>query len=311
MLVTGALVTGALPRRPASARRALTPERGRFGSAAEGRRGAPARGRARGRAGRAAAAERSPGEALALLQIEVALEMSCGKCVAGVEEALRNVPGVVSYDVSLERQAATVQASCESSAVVDAIQKAGFAARAIGFGNANAATLLGAADGGAALAERLGTDLRTLKQSLAAVAEFKGEPYGHGSVTGVVRFVQVDESAAVVEAHLEGLRPNGSYDLTVRVSGDTTAGVASAGGVHTAVFMGAVASPTGNLDLPPQPCACELRTWDVIGRAFAVVPTGGADAATAATAVLARSALTGENSAKRICACDGTVLWEA
>jgi len=34
-------------------------------------------------------------------------------------------------------------------------------------------------------------DLRTLRQSLAAVAEFKGESWNHGHVVGVVRFVQV------------------------------------------------------------------------------------------------------------------------
>ena len=33
-------------------------------------------------------------------------------------------------------------------------------------------------------------DLRTLRQSLAAVSEFKGESWGHRDVVGVVRFVQ-------------------------------------------------------------------------------------------------------------------------
>ena len=40
-------------------------------------------------------------------------------------------------------------------------------------------------------------DLRTLRQSLAAVAEFKGETWNHGSVVGVVRFVQVRRLDAV------------------------------------------------------------------------------------------------------------------
>ena len=47
-------------------------------------------------------------------------------------------------------------------------------------------------------ARALGMDLRTLRQSLAAVAEFKGETWNHGSVVGVVRFVQVRAGRALV-----------------------------------------------------------------------------------------------------------------
>lgn len=41
------------------------------------------------------------------------------------------------------------------------------------------------------LAEALGLDMRTLRQSLAAVVEYKGREWGQGDVIGVVRFVQV------------------------------------------------------------------------------------------------------------------------
>ena len=81
------------------------------------------------------------------------------------------------------------------------------------------------------LAVRLGTDLRTLRQSLAAVAEFKGEVYGHGDVAGVVRFVAVNESTCLVEGAVQGLVPHGKYAVTVRTYGDTTRGVASTGDV--------------------------------------------------------------------------------
>ena len=72
------------------------------------------------------------------------------------------------------------------------------------------------------LAARLGTNLRTLHQSLAAVAEFKGETYGHGSIAGVVRFVQVDEETCVV-GRVSGLEPGRAYAVTVRAFGDVTA----------------------------------------------------------------------------------------
>lgn len=88
------------------------------------------------------------------------------------------------------------------------------------------------------LARTLGMDLRTLRQSLAAVAEFKGETWNHGSVVGVVRFVQVrcvalfiaggacDDAACPqvngvstrVEGALEGLTP-GRHALAVHSYG--------------------------------------------------------------------------------------------
>lgn len=46
------------------------------------------------------------------------------------------------------------------------------------------------------LAQQLGMDLRTLRQSLAAVSEFKGESWGHCDVVGIVRFVQARYAAA-------------------------------------------------------------------------------------------------------------------
>ncbi len=60
------------------------------------------------------------------------------------------------------------------------------------------------------LAQSLGMDLRTLRQSLAAVCEFKGESWGHRDVVGVVRFVQVCSPAlTVLAAHLHSLTPCG------------------------------------------------------------------------------------------------------
>jgi copper chaperone for superoxide dismutase len=52
--------------------------------------------------------------------------------------------------------------------------------------------------------------------------------------------------------------------------------------------------------------------WDIIGRALVVYEHaehtrgGGANVA----AVIARSAVAGDNT-KKICACDGTLIWEA
>jgi Cu/Zn superoxide dismutase len=71
---------------------------------------------------------------------------------------------------------------------------------------------------GEELARSLGLDLRTLRQSLAAVSEFKGDAWGQGDVVGVVRFVQVNRALCRVEAALDGLAP-GKHILAVHTFG--------------------------------------------------------------------------------------------
>ena len=157
--------------------------------------------------------------------LQFMVEMSCGKCVAAVESAVAAVAGVEAVTAALDTNTVRVVARLQQSDdVIHAITQKGYKCRLIGSGDVEGF--------GEDLAVRLGTDLRTLRQSLAAVAEFKGEVYGHGDVAGVVRFVAVNESTCLVEGAVQGLVPHGKYAVTVRTYGDTTRGVASTGGVY-------------------------------------------------------------------------------
>ena len=257
--------------------------------------------------------------------LEFMVEMSCGKCVAAVESAVAAVPGVEAVTGALETNTVRVVARLQhADDVIDAITGAGYKARLIGSGDIEAF--------GEDLARRLGTDLRTLRQSLAAVAEFKGKAYGHGDVTGVVRFVAVNEDTCVVEGALEGLVPGAAYAVTVRQFGDTTHGVATTGGVYTAVDASAdvdaaadadidvaraagdlgevTADADGRATVPSRVVDSRVKVWDVIGRSLAVVRANGPCEEDGAAAVLARSAGVGENL-KRVCHCDGTVIFES
>ena len=157
--------------------------------------------------------------------LQFMVEMSCGKCVAAVESAVAAVAGVEAVTAALDTNTVRVVARLQQSDdVIHAITQKGYKCRLIGSGDVEGF--------GEDLAVRLGTDLRTLRQSLAAVAEFKGEVYGHGDVAGVVRFVAVNESTCLVEGAVQGLVPHGKYAVTVRTYGDTTRGVASTGDVY-------------------------------------------------------------------------------
>jgi len=263
--------------------------------------------------------------------LQFMVEMSCGKCVAAVESAVAAVAGVEAVTAALDTNTVRVVARLQQSDdVIHAITQKGYKCRLIGSGDVEGF--------GEDLAVRLGTDLRTLRQSLAAVAEFKGEVYGHGDVAGVVRFVAVNESTCLVEGAVQGLVPHGKYAVTVRTYGDTTRGVASTGGVYDcenenenedenevedvtgatpAGDLGTVtADANGKATIPSRVVDSRLKVWDVIGRSLAIVEVSGDEdeeihsQKTGAAAVLARSAGVGENL-KRVCHCDGTVIFES
>jgi copper chaperone for superoxide dismutase len=259
--------------------------------------------------------------------LQFMVEMSCGKCVAAVESAVAAVAGVEAVTAALDTNTVRVVARLQQSDdVIHAITQKGYKCRLIGSGDVEGF--------GEDLAVRLGTDLRTLRQSLAAVAEFKGEVYGHGDVAGVVRFVAVNESTCLVEGAVQGLVPHGKYAVTVRTYGDTTRGVASTGGVYDcenenenededgvdgptgatpAGDLGTVtADANGKATIPSRVVDSRLKVWDVIGRSLAIVGVSGDEEIQkpGAAAVLARSAGVGENL-KRVCHCDGTVIFES
>ena len=54
--------------------------------------------------------------------------MMCQHCVAHVKKALEEVKGVKTVEVSLDDKLATVTATCDATALTDAINAAGYAA---------------------------------------------------------------------------------------------------------------------------------------------------------------------------------------
>ena len=250
-------------------------------------------------------------------EIEFMVEMRCDKCVEKVAKSVLSLEGVIQVSGSLGTNTVRVLATSSVTTVEEKIASTGYKTRLVGQGNVDLFN--------ERLAERLGMDLRTLRQSLAAVAEFKGEAYQHGSCKGVVRFVQVNEETATFEADVLGLEKGKKYKLRVRMYGDTTRGVESCGEVYQntnenereeEILLGEMCavqamedgSIKASLQLPKK-----FFVWDIIGRALCIeeVVAGNEEGeGLRVAAVLARSAGVGENL-KKVCQCDGTVIWES
>ncbi len=245
--------------------------------------------------------------------LEFMVEMRCERCVESVREAIEGVDGTIAVEVSLRANTATATTTANARAVTDAVEARGHKIRLIGQGSAMSREVEEEAFG-EALAKALGTDVRTLRQSLACVGEFKGETYGHGDVAGTVRFVQASEEVVLVEISLSGLRPNARAAVTVRECGDLTRGVDSCGGAYggdAGVVAVVDVDANGRAEMPSTILNSGFKCWDIIGRGVAVHATEDAgDARGAVASVLARSAGVGANH-KKLCQCDGTVIWES
>ena len=227
-------------------------------------------------------------------RIELAVQMHCASCENQVRSILSKIPGVSSIQLDLDSQTAVVTGeSLSESQVLSKLTFEGRVARIIGLGATHSV-----------VPKEVGSD----DEWSAAVAEFKGDIYGHGSVVGVLRMVQLSSDSASIEWDLDGLAANKPIRLNIHKSGDTRNGPASTGGPLAAGgnLGQAVSDGKGHAQFR-QNLVGLLPVWDVIGRAVVV----SQDDKHLAAAVLARSAGVGANSGKRLCTCSGTTIWES
>ncbi|XP_024518024.1 copper chaperone for superoxide dismutase, chloroplastic/cytosolic isoform X2 [Selaginella moellendorffii] len=245
------------------------------------------------------------GETLPELLTEYMVDMKCEGCVKSVRGKLEPLEGVKAVTVDLSNQVVRVLGTAPVKAISAALEETGRSARLIGQGSL----------------EDFGVS--------AAVVEFKGP-----EIHGVVRFAQVSMELARIEATFTGLTP-GAHGWSINTYGDLTRGAASTGAifnpqqqdteVHKNIFfflldsfgnlsqplgdLGAVvADETGRADFAGTKTG--LRVTDLIGRALAIYATADKSVHGIAAAVIARSAGVGENY-KKLCSCDGTIIWES
>ncbi|KAB2018188.1 hypothetical protein ES319_D08G212800v1 [Gossypium barbadense] len=223
------------------------------------------------------------------LLTEYMVDMKCEGCVTAVKNKLQTVDGVKSVEVDLSNQVVRVLGNSPVKTMNEALEQTGRKARLIGQG--------------------VPEDFLVS----AAVAEFKGP-----QIFGVVRLAQVSMELARIEASFSGLSP-GKHGWSINEFGDLTRGAASTGKVFNPSNEGTAKQPVGDLgtlDVDKNGESFytgvkqQLRVADLIGRSIAVYETEDRSDPGLTAAVIARSAGVGENY-KKICACDGTTIWEA
>lgn len=217
------------------------------------------------------------------------MDMKCEGCVDAVKNKLQTVTGVKNVEVDLNNQVVRILGSSPVKTMTEALEETGRKARLVGQG--------------------VPEDFLVS----AAVAEFKGP-----DVFGVVRLAQVNMELARIEADFGGLSP-GKHGWSINEFGDLTKGAASTGRVYNPTIGGSAKEPLGDLGTLVADEKGEalfsgvkemLRVADLIGRSIVVYGTEDKSDSGVTAAVIARSAGVGENY-KKICTCDGTIIWES
>ncbi|KAJ9173500.1 hypothetical protein P3X46_016623 [Hevea brasiliensis] len=228
------------------------------------------------------------------LLTEFMVDMKCEGCVNAVENKLQTVNGVKMVEMDLGSQVVRVLGSSPVKTMTEALEQTGRNARLIGQG--------------------VPEDFLVS----AAVAEFKSP-----EIFGVVRFAQLNMELSRIEANFSGLS-RGKHSWTVNEYVDLTRDAASIGKVYNPAARGS-----------EKEICIFISTWrpgnirgyqkgeaffasvkqkrivvDLIGRSVVVYGTEDKSDGGLTAAVIARSAGVGENY-KKICTCDGTIIWES
>jgi len=212
-----------------------------------------------------------------------AVPLHCQSCVKDISKALSAVPSIGRFDVDLASQLVYIQGSAPPSLVIKSIQATGRDAILRGSGAPNSSAVC------------------ILESHAIAPGAEEESP-----VKGLARMVEVSPTSTLIDLTIRGL-PAGTYDATIRETGDISRGPASTGkvwpgkGVLGQILVDATGEGQAFLERP-------LRVWELVGRAM-VVGKQGAEERDGVVGVIARSAGAWENS-KTVCSCSGKTVWE-
>lgn len=234
-------------------------------------------------------------------KLEFDVNMTCGSCEVKVRESLEKV-GVYDPQIDVQKQTVVVDTDVPFSKVQEAIQSTGRKAVLKGYGSSTG----------------------TSKSLAAAVSELFGSP----KIFGVVRFSQMSEQSCVIDGTIDGLDRRKCHQLRIHELGDLSSGCESTGDVFDPPVTTSqepkhrVYGDLGEIDVNTNGRSVFRKTddivkvWDIIGRSLVVcsrspgsLPKDDDKCARLACGVIARAAGVSQNP-KRICACDGTSVWD-
>ncbi|CDK24613.1 unnamed protein product [Kuraishia capsulata CBS 1993] len=211
-----------------------------------------------------------------------AVPLSCESCVNSVSKALGTVEGIKTFNVDLQKQQVSVEASVAPSAIIQAIQTTGRDAIIRGAGNLNSAAV--------------------------CILESFAEEDSANPVRGLARIVSVGPSKVLIDLSLNGL-PKGTYFPTFRASGNIWKGALTTGDSILDLDPIAVDRPANGSFSGQYFIKAPASIADLVGRSMAISTAKGQVFDGSLVGVIARSAGVWEND-KKVCSCTGKTVWQ-
>lgn len=226
-------------------------------------------------------------------QATFSVPMHCNACIKDISRALSKLPGIQETDLSLSKQLLTMTSTTPPSAIISTIQDTGRTAILRGSGKANSAAVC-----------ILETPPPPIPPSVPEASP----------VRGLARLIELSDRITLLDMTLTGL-PAGTYNASIRQSGDISNVPRSMGGV----FTGLERDKTGDLGILEVVETgrgsligeIDWRVWEMVGRGVVVERLGEETERGngVVVGVVARSAGVWEND-KVVCACSGKTVWE-
>lgn len=124
-------------------------------------------------------------------KIEFAVQMTCNSCVDAVKNTLKNVNGIKSFEVDLEKESVVVESSLPTLDVQQILESTGKKVAVRGYAG-----------------------------SIAGVSIIEASKR---NIQGVIRFVQASPQICIVDGTVDGLKP-GAHGIHIHECGDISQG---------------------------------------------------------------------------------------
>lgn len=235
-------------------------------------------------------------------KIQLAVDLTCNKCVQDINSCLSADSSIKNVAINLEKQTVILETSLPTHEIVQLIEATGKKALVTGVGAA-------------------GSQIANLGSAVAIMHE--GNPSSR--VRGITRIVQSTMATSIIDGTLDGLSPNAAHRLGIHEYGDISDGCNSCGDIFDVVndtfgnhklsncrygdlgYIHSDSSGRSTFRIESE----RIKVWNIIGRSMVVSSKCENDPPSwtkLACGIIARSAGLFEN-VKRICACDGTTIW--
>ncbi|KAL8747947.1 MAG: hypothetical protein Q9184_007534 [Pyrenodesmia sp. 2 TL-2023] len=264
-----------------------------------------------------------PRKMLPSYEATFSVPLECDACVTDIKTALTKLDGISSTSFSIPSSLVTITSTSPPSQIIHTIQSTGRDAILRGSGQPNSAAVC-ILELPPSSSPSSSSDPPIPSDDPTPQPPNKTKSKHNSPVRGLARLIQLSDQLTLLDLTLTNL-PKGRYRVSLRRTGDISAGSASLGPVYNgedgAAAGGKRDGELGSIEVDEKGRGNLVgevgwRVWELVGRGMCVRREGGdvdgagkEEEGREVVGVVARSAGVWENE-KVVCGCSGKTVWE-